>query len=122
MLAGPVRTGMPAAGLGPGGWRKPWSDNGGSCPEARKRPGGQVALRQPSDPAAPPSSWNPARCAPSSTVPRPASPTTCSKVASADRGVPGRLDCWHFGWGCGGGHRLAVLTRGGRGVIVLPDV
>jgi hypothetical protein len=48
-----IRNGMPAADLGPGGWRKPWSDNGGSCLEAKKLPGGQIALRQSADPASP---------------------------------------------------------------------
>jgi hypothetical protein len=40
-----VHNGMPAA-LGPDGWRKPWSDNAGSCLEAKRLPGGRVALRQ----------------------------------------------------------------------------
>ena len=48
-----IRNGMPAADLGPGAWVKPWSDNGGSCLEARKLPGGQVALRQSTDPDGP---------------------------------------------------------------------
>jgi hypothetical protein len=48
-----IRNGMPAADLGPGGWVKPWSDNGGACLEARKLPGGKVALRQSTDPASP---------------------------------------------------------------------
>lgn len=48
-----IRNGMPAANLGTGGWAKPWSDNGGSCLEARKLPGGRVALRQSTDPASP---------------------------------------------------------------------
>ena len=48
-----IRNGMPAAGLGPDGWTKPWSDNGGSCLEAKKLPGGQVALRQGTDPDGP---------------------------------------------------------------------
>jgi hypothetical protein len=48
-----VRNGMPAADLGSGEWRKPWSDNGGDCLEAKKLPGGRVALRQSSDPASP---------------------------------------------------------------------
>jgi hypothetical protein len=48
-----IRTGMPAAALGPDGWTKPWSDNGGSCLEAKKLPGGQVALRQSTDPDGP---------------------------------------------------------------------
>jgi hypothetical protein len=48
-----IRNGMPAADLGPDGWRKPWSDNGGSCLEARKLPGGRVALRQGADPDGP---------------------------------------------------------------------
>ncbi len=49
----PVRSGMPAAELGAEGWAKPWSDNGGSCLEAKKLPGGRVALRQSTDPASP---------------------------------------------------------------------
>jgi hypothetical protein len=48
-----IRNGMPATDLGPDGWRKPWSDNGGDCLEAKKLPGGQVALRQSTDPAGP---------------------------------------------------------------------
>jgi hypothetical protein len=48
-----IRNGMPATGLGTGGWRKPWSDNGGACLEAKKLPGGRVALRQSTDPASP---------------------------------------------------------------------
>jgi hypothetical protein len=48
-----VRNGMPAADLGPGGWAKPWSDNGGSCLEAKKLPGGRVALRQSTYPDGP---------------------------------------------------------------------
>jgi hypothetical protein len=49
-----VRNGMPAASLGPSGWAKPWSSpNGGSCLEAKKLPGGQVALRQSTDPGGP---------------------------------------------------------------------
>lgn len=48
-----VRNGMPAAELGAEGWAKPWSDNGGSCLEAKKLPGGRVALRQSTDPASP---------------------------------------------------------------------
>ena len=48
-----IRNGMPAADLGPDGWAKPWSDNGGSCLEAKKLPGGQVALRQGADPDGP---------------------------------------------------------------------
>jgi hypothetical protein len=48
-----TRNGMPAADLGPDGWTRPWSDNGGSCLEARKLPGGRVALRQSTDPASP---------------------------------------------------------------------
>jgi hypothetical protein len=48
-----IRNGMPAADLGPGDWRKPWSDNGGSCLEAKKLPGGRVALRQSTDPDSP---------------------------------------------------------------------
>jgi hypothetical protein len=49
----PIRNGMPAAGLGADGWRKPWSDNGGDCLEAKKLPGGRVALRQSTDPDGP---------------------------------------------------------------------
>jgi len=49
----PIRNGMPAASLGPGGWRKPWSDNGGDCLEAKKLPGGRVALRQGANPDGP---------------------------------------------------------------------
>jgi hypothetical protein len=50
---GRIRNGMPAADLGSQGWRKPWSDNGGACLEAKKLPGGRVALRQSTDPASP---------------------------------------------------------------------
>jgi Domain of unknown function (DUF397) len=49
----PIRNGMPAASLGAEGWRKPWSDNGGACLEAKKLPRGRVALRQSTDPASP---------------------------------------------------------------------
>jgi len=48
-----IRNGMPAAGLGPENWRQPWSDNGGSCLEAKKLPGGGVALRQSTGPGSP---------------------------------------------------------------------
>ena len=48
-----VRNGMPAASLGPDGWRKPWSDGQGSCLEAKKLPCGKVALRQSTDPDSP---------------------------------------------------------------------
>jgi Domain of unknown function (DUF397) len=48
-----IRNGMPAADLGSQGWRKPWSDNGGACLEAKKLPGGRVALRQSTDPGSP---------------------------------------------------------------------
>ena len=48
-----IRNGMPAAALGGQGWTKPWSDNGGACLEAKKLPGGRVALRQSTDPASP---------------------------------------------------------------------
>ncbi len=47
-----IRNGMPAASLGPDGWRKPWSDQG-ACLEAKKLPGGRVALRQSADPDSP---------------------------------------------------------------------
>ena len=53
MDAEPIRNGRPAANLGADGWRKPWSDNGGSCLEAKKLPGSRVALRQSTDPARP---------------------------------------------------------------------
>jgi hypothetical protein len=48
-----IRNGMPAADLGHDGWSRPWSDNGGSCLEAKKLPGGRVALRQSTDPSSP---------------------------------------------------------------------
>jgi hypothetical protein len=49
-----IHNGMPASHLGPDGWRKPWSgSNGGDCLEAKKLPGGKVALRQSTDPAGP---------------------------------------------------------------------
>jgi hypothetical protein len=49
-----IHNGMPAASLGPDGWSKPWSgSNGGDCLEARKLPGGRVALRQSADPDGP---------------------------------------------------------------------
>jgi hypothetical protein len=48
-----IRNGMPATSLGDQGWRKPWSDNGGACLEAKKLPGGRVALRQSTDPDSP---------------------------------------------------------------------
>lgn len=49
-----TRNGMTAASLGTDGWSKPWSSpNGGSCLEAKKLPGGQVALRQSTDPFGP---------------------------------------------------------------------
>jgi Domain of unknown function (DUF397) len=49
-----IRNGMPASGLGPGGWAKPWiGSNGGDCLEAKKLPGGRVALRQSADPDGP---------------------------------------------------------------------
>ncbi len=53
MTAQPARNGMRAADLGEDGWTKPWSDNGGSCLEAKKLPGGRVALRQSTDPHSP---------------------------------------------------------------------
>lgn len=49
-----IFNGMPAARLGPEGWRKPWSGgNGGSCVEAKKLGDGRVALRQSADPTGP---------------------------------------------------------------------
>jgi hypothetical protein len=53
MQAEPIRNGIRAASLGDDGWRKPWSDNGGSCLEAKKLPGGRIALRQSTDPDGP---------------------------------------------------------------------
>jgi Domain of unknown function (DUF397) len=53
MSTEPVRNGIPAAHLGSDGWTKPWSDNGGDCLEAKKLPGGRVALRQSTDPDSP---------------------------------------------------------------------
>ena len=49
----PARNGILAASLGPDGWTKPWSDNGGACLEAKKLPGGRVALRQSTNPHGP---------------------------------------------------------------------
>lgn len=49
-----IRNACRAADLGTDGWCKPWSSpNGGSCLEAKKLPGGQVALRQSTDPNSP---------------------------------------------------------------------
>ena len=49
-----ICNGMPADSLGTDGWAKPWSgSNGGDCLEAKKLPGGRVALRQGADPAGP---------------------------------------------------------------------
>ena len=49
-----ARNGMPASHLGTDGWVKPWSSpNGGDCLEAKKLPGGRVALRQSTDPDGP---------------------------------------------------------------------
>lgn len=43
-----------AADLGDENWRRPWSGpNGASCVEAKKLPGGRIALRQSSDPHGP---------------------------------------------------------------------
>jgi hypothetical protein len=48
------RNGMPASQLGAEGWIRPWSGpNGGDCLEAKKLPGGHVALRQSTDPDGP---------------------------------------------------------------------
>ncbi len=56
-----IQNGMPATDLGPTGWLKPWSGpNGGSCLEAKKLPGGRVALRQSTDPAGPALIFEPA--------------------------------------------------------------
>jgi hypothetical protein len=48
-----IHNGMAAASLGSQGWRKPWSDNGGACLEAKKLPDGRIALRQSTDPHSP---------------------------------------------------------------------
>lgn len=48
-----IPNGTPATHLGSTGWVKPWSDNGGSCLEAKKLSGGRVALRQSTDPTGP---------------------------------------------------------------------
>ena len=49
-----IHNGMPATDPGPGGWHKPWSGtNGGACLDARKLPGGRVALRQSTNPSSP---------------------------------------------------------------------
>ncbi len=49
-----VRNEMPAADLGAEGWVKSWSgSNGGDRLEAKKLPGGLVALRQSTDPHGP---------------------------------------------------------------------
>lgn len=49
-----IRNGLTATDLGTTGWIKPWSgSNGGDCLEAKKLPGGQVALRQSTDPEGP---------------------------------------------------------------------
>jgi hypothetical protein len=53
MNTGRIRNGVPASSLGQDGWTKPWSDNGGSCLEAKKLPDGRVALRQSADPGSP---------------------------------------------------------------------
>lgn len=48
------RNGFPATDLGTDDWIKPWSGmNGGDCLEAKKLPGGRVALRQSTDPEGP---------------------------------------------------------------------
>ena len=48
------RNGTPASHLGSEDWVKPWSgSNGGDCLEAKKLPGGRVALRQSTDPDGP---------------------------------------------------------------------
>jgi hypothetical protein len=49
-----ISNGMPATGLGTDGWVKPWNGpNGGDCLEAKKLPGGRVALRQSTAPDGP---------------------------------------------------------------------
>ncbi|WP_255946330.1 DUF397 domain-containing protein [Streptomyces odontomachi] len=50
----PIHSGVSAVDLGTEGWHKPWSGtNGGSCVEAKMLPGGNVALRQSTDPQGP---------------------------------------------------------------------
>jgi hypothetical protein len=49
-----MHNGSRASSLGSEGWSKPWSSpNGGSCLEAKRLPGGRVALRQSTDPDGP---------------------------------------------------------------------
>jgi hypothetical protein len=49
-----IHNGMAATSLGTDDWTKPWSgSNGGDCLEARRLPGGRVALRQSTDPDGP---------------------------------------------------------------------
>lgn len=51
---GDIRNGTPAEALGADGWERPWSGpNGGSCVETKRLAGGQVALRQSTDPSGP---------------------------------------------------------------------
>jgi len=56
-----IRNGMAATDLGAQGWVKPWSGpNGGNCLEAKKLPGGRIAVRQSTDPAGPALIFEPA--------------------------------------------------------------
>lgn len=56
-----IYNGMPAAAIGGVVWRKPWSgSNGGACLETAKLPGGQVAVRQSTDPGGPALIFEPA--------------------------------------------------------------
>ena len=49
-----VGNGHQQSELGADGWVRPWSSpNGGDCLEAKKLPGGRVALRQSTDPSGP---------------------------------------------------------------------
>jgi len=49
-----MHKGLRASNLDADGWSKPWSSpNGGSCLEAKKLPGGVIALRQSTDPDGP---------------------------------------------------------------------
>ena len=74
-----IRNGMPAADLGIDGWARPWSGpNGGDCLEAKKLPGGRVALRQSTDPDGPALILEPNEIRAFVAAPRPAWPTTCS--------------------------------------------
>lgn len=60
-MASHVHSGMPATSIAGATWSKPWSgSNGGCCLEAAKLPGGQVAVRQSTDPEGPALIFEPA--------------------------------------------------------------